>query len=55
MRVRLLTARVGNNRVQNVGDVVDVPNDEGQRMIERGQAAPEDSRQTGPQQQHSKR
>lgn len=36
--VVLKTSRVGNNLVQSIGDTVEVPEDEGRRMIERGQA-----------------
>lgn len=38
MKVELLVARAGVGESQNRGDVVDVDSDEGQRMIDAGQA-----------------
>lgn len=38
MKIKLLVSRAGVGLVQNVGDVIDVPAEEGQRMIEAGQA-----------------
>lgn len=38
MRVKLLVSRVGDDFVQTRGDEIDVSADEGQRMIEAGQA-----------------
>ena len=34
MKVKLLVSRAGSGVVQNVGDVIDVPNDEAKRMME---------------------
>lgn len=42
MKVRLLCSRAGNDTVAFRGDVVEVPNDEGQRMIAKRQAVPAD-------------
>lgn len=38
MKVKLKTCRAGVGFVQNIGDVIDVDDAEGQRMIEAGQA-----------------
>lgn len=38
MKIRLLCSRAGNGFSQNRGDEIDVGADEGQRMIEAGQA-----------------
>ncbi len=38
MKVKLLVSRAGNDFVQNRGDIVDVPAEEGKLMIEAGQA-----------------
>ena len=40
MKVKLLTSRGGVGFTQNVGDIVDVGDAEGKRMIEAGQAEP---------------
>lgn len=40
MKVKLLVSRSGANGAQNRGDIVDVSDDEGPRMIEVGQAEP---------------
>ena len=40
MKVKLLTSRAGVDFSQNAGDVIDVSEAEGKRMIEAGQAAP---------------
>ena len=40
MRVKLLVSRSGANGAQNRGDVIEVSDDEGPRMIEAGQAEP---------------
>lgn len=40
MKVKLLISRAGVGFVQNRGDVVEVPDDEGARMIASGQAEP---------------
>lgn len=49
MTLRLLTSRVTNQGFsQQFGDIIDVPDDEGARMVAAGQAAPvnEQIRQT---------
>jgi hypothetical protein len=38
MKIKLLTSRAGAGFVQNRGDEIDVGADEGQRMIDAGQA-----------------
>lgn len=38
MKIKLLTSRAGAGFVQNRGDEIDVGAEEGQRMIEAGQA-----------------
>ena len=38
MKVKLLVSRAGKSISQKVGDVVDVSDDEGKRMIDRKQA-----------------
>ncbi len=40
MKVKLLVSRAGVDFAQNVGDEIDVSDDEGVRMIEAGQAMP---------------
>ena len=40
MKIKLLTSRAGADFSQNVGDVVDVSDGEGKRMIDAGQAIP---------------
>lgn len=40
MKVKLLVGRASADFSQNAGDVVDVPDGEGARMIEAGQAVP---------------
>jgi len=38
MKIKLLVSRAGNGFAQNRGDEIDVGADEGQRMIDAGQA-----------------
>lgn len=38
MKIKLLVSRSGADGAQNVGDIIDVANDEAGRMIEAGQA-----------------
>lgn len=40
MKVKLLTSRAGARWTQQAGDVIDVDNAEGQRLIEKGRAVP---------------
>lgn len=40
MLVKLLVSRTGKAGPQNIGDEIDVPDDEGARMVEKGQAVP---------------
>ena len=40
MKVKLLVSRSGPAGAQNVGDEIDVSDDEGKRMIEAGQCQP---------------
>lgn len=40
MKVKLLTSRAGARWTQQAGDVIDVDNAEGKRLIEKGRAVP---------------
>lgn len=40
MKIKLLTSRAGIGESQNVGDEIDVPDEEAIRMIDAGQAEP---------------
>ncbi len=40
MKVKLLVSRSGADGAQNRGDIIEVSDDEGPRMIEAGQAEP---------------
>lgn len=40
MKIKLLTSRAGPMGSQNVGDEIEVPDDEAERMIAAGQALP---------------
>lgn len=40
MKIKLLVSRSGVDGAQNVGDEIEVSNDEAKRMIEAGQAEP---------------
>ena len=40
MKIKLLVSRAGSDFSQNIGDIIEVGNDEASRMIEAGQAIP---------------
>ncbi|GEM_PF-4451360 len=40
MKVKLLTGRAGADWSQDVGQIIEVSKDEGQRMVDSGQAEP---------------
>lgn len=48
MKVKLKTARCGDHFVQEIGQVVDLPDAEAERMIQRGQAEKVESRNQPP-------
>lgn len=53
MQVKLKVARAGDHFVQERGDVIEVPDAEGRRMIQRGQA--EEVKPEGPKGREEKR
>jgi hypothetical protein len=51
MQVKLKTPRATDRGVQDRGDIIEVPNEEGQRMIAKGQAEAAPPAKANPQRQ----